>query len=130
MPDKTIAQKLAVKEDSHIFIVNAPRGYKSKLGALPKNARLVAAPTQAVDVIQVFVASRKELEAHLPKLKPLLTPRGILWVTYPKGTSKTKTDINRDNIRAYARSLGLEAVAIFAVDDEWSALRLKSLSPR
>ena len=127
MPDKTIAQKLAIKEASRVFIVNAPRGYKSKLGALPGNARVVATPTKGIDVIQVFVASRKELEAHLPKLKPLLAPRGILWVTYPKGTSKTRTDINRDNIRAYARSLGLEAVAIFAVDDEWSALRLKML---
>jgi hypothetical protein len=127
MPDKTIAQKLALKEDSRVFIVNAPRGYKAKLGALPRNARLVAALTKDVDVIQVFVASRKELEAHLPKLKPFLAPRGILWVTYPKGTAKSKTDINRDSIRAYARALGLEAVAIFAVDDEWSALRLKTL---
>ena len=130
MPDKTIAQKLAIKEDSRVFIVNAPRGYKAKLGAFPKNARLVAALTKAVDVIQVFVASRKELEAHLPKLKLFLAPRGILWITYPKSTAKSKTDINRDNIRAYARALGLEAVAIFAVDDEWSALRLKTLSRR
>ena len=130
MPDKTIAQKLAIKEDSRVFIVNAPRGYKAKLGALPKNARLVAAPTKAVDVIQVFVASRRELEAHLPKLRPFLTSRGILWVTYPKGTSRSKTDINRDSIRAYARSLGLEAVAIFAVDAEWSALRLKTMIQR
>lgn len=127
MPDKTIAQKLAIKEDSRVFIINAPRGYKAKLGALPNNARLVAAPTKVVDVIQVFIASRKELEAQLPKLKPLLTPRGILWVTYPKGKSKTKSDLNRDCIRAYARALGLEAVAIFAVDDEWSALRLKTI---
>ncbi len=127
MPDKTIAQKLAIKEDSRVFIVNAPRGYKAKLGALPKNARLVAALTKEVDVIQVFVATRKELEAHLPELKPYLAPHGILWITYPKGSSKTKTDINRDNIRAYARSLGLEAVAIFAVDDDWSALRLKTM---
>jgi hypothetical protein len=128
MTDKTLVQKLAVKEDSHIYIVNAPPGYKGKLGALPRNARLVTAPTKAVDVIQVFVASRKELEAHLPKLKLLLAPYGTLWVTYPKGTSKTKTDINRDSIRAYARSLGLETVAIFAVDEEWSALRLKTMS--
>ena len=127
MIDKTLVQKLAVKEDSHIYIVNAPHGYKGKLGALPRNARLVTAPTQTVDVIQVFVASRKELEAHLPKLKSLLAPYGTLWVTYPKGTSKTKTDLNRDSIRAYARSLGLEAVAIFAVDAEWSALRLKTI---
>jgi hypothetical protein len=127
MADKTIVEKLAVKPDSRVFIVNAPHGYKSKLGELPSRARLVPGSTKAIDVIQVFVSSRRELEEQLPKLKPLLATRGTLWVTYPKMTSKTQTDINRDSIRAYARSLGLEAVAIFAVDDEWSALRLKTL---
>ncbi len=49
----------------------------------------------------------------------------MLWVTYPKGTSKVKADINRDIIREYARTIGLEAVALVSVDDTWSALRLK-----
>jgi hypothetical protein len=78
--------------------------------------------------VQLFVASRKELEAQLGKLKGVLTPKGLLWVTYPKGTSKVKADINRDSIREYAQSLGLEAVAMVSVDDNWSALRLKIIS--
>lgn len=130
MPDKTLAQELGIKASSRVCIINAPRGYKARLGALSPDAHFVATLTKAIDVIQVFVTSRKELEAQLPKLKPLLAPRGILWVTYPKATSKMKTDINRDNIRAYARSLGLETVAILAVNDDWSALRLQSLGQR
>ena len=46
-----------------------------------------------------------------------------MWVTYPKGTSKTPTDINRDIIAVYARTIGMEAVVNFSVDDTWSALR-------
>lgn len=127
MPDKTIVQKLGIQEGHQVFIANAPRGYKATLGALPKRARILGKPVPPIDVIQVFVANRKELETHLPKLKPFLAPDGMLWVTYLKGTSKTKTDINRDSIRAYAKSLGMEAVAIFSVDDDWSALRLNLL---
>jgi hypothetical protein len=55
----------------------------------------------------------------------ILGPKGILWVTYPKGTSKIKADINQDSIREYAESVGLRAVSIFSVDEDWSALRLK-----
>jgi hypothetical protein len=78
-----------------------------------------------VEVIQVFVTNRLELEAQLPRLKKLLAPKGMMWVTYYKGTSKGKTDINRDTINAYAHSIGLEGVAMISIDDDWSALRLK-----
>ena len=35
------------------------------------------------------------------------------------------SDINRDNIAAYASTLGLQAVAMISVDEDLSALRLK-----
>jgi hypothetical protein len=46
-------------------------------------------------------------------------------VTYHKGTSHVRSDINRDSIWRYAQTLGLAAVAIIAVDEDWAALRLK-----
>jgi len=88
---------------------------------------MVSKPVAPIDVIQVFVASRQEMEARLPGLKTLLAAKGALWVTYYKGTSKYKTDINRDSINADARHLGLQGVAIISVDDDWSALRLKRM---
>ena len=75
-------------------------------------------------MIQVFLATKKELE-QFAKLKKLLTEKGLLWVTYPKGTSKVKTDVNRDKIAAYANTVVLQAVAMVSIDDIWSALRLK-----
>ncbi len=38
-----------------------------------------------------------------------------------------KTDINRDSIVEYARSIGMEGVAMISIDEDWSALRLKLL---
>ncbi len=80
---------------------------------------------EPVNFIQVFVTSREELERQLGKLKSALSPKGLLWVTYPKGTSKVKTDVNRDIIREFAQPVGLQAVAMVSIDDTWSALRLK-----
>jgi hypothetical protein len=125
MSDKSVAQKLLIKPGQKVMLVNPPRGYKALLGAIPKGAKILKEAAEPVDLIQVFVGSRKDLEDQLPRLKPLLTPKGLLWVTYPKGTSKLKTDVNRDSIAAYASTIGLQAVAIISVDENLSALRLK-----
>lgn len=108
-----------------VFLVNEPEGYKERLGKLPPNVSFVAKPSHPVDLIQVFVSSRSELESQLRTVKPSLKPQGLLWVTYPKGTSKMKVDINRDIIREYAETVGLKTVAQIAIDETWSALRLK-----
>jgi len=38
---------------------------------------------------------------------------------------EAKADINRDSIRQYAETLNLQTVSLIAIDDVWSALRLK-----
>ncbi|MGA2066243.1 MAG: hypothetical protein ABSG86_14805 [Thermoguttaceae bacterium] len=125
MSDKSVAEKLLIRPGQKILLVNQPKGYRAVLGAIPKGVTLLKEAAEAADLIQVFVGSRKDLEAQLPRLKPLLAPKGLLWVTYPKGTSKRKSDINRDSIAAYAGTIGLQAVAMISVDDDLSALRLK-----
>jgi hypothetical protein len=127
MADKTIVQKLFIRPNSHFLLVNPPPGYIERMGELPDNTHLMSEPSHPVDAIQVFVANRVELEAQLPKLKEVLKPGGALWITYTKGTSRQKTDINRDTINAYAQTLGLQGVAMIAIDEDWSALRLRQM---
>ncbi|HYF64874.1 MAG TPA: DUF3052 family protein [Herpetosiphonaceae bacterium] len=120
---QSLAQKLQIKPGRSLLLVAAPAGYAETLGDLPADSRREEAPA---DIVQLFVRSRAELEERLDAARAALNPGGILWVTYPKGTSKTmKADVNRDSINAYAHSLGLEGVAMVAIDEDWSALRLK-----
>lgn len=125
MSDKTIAQKLLIKEGKQVLLINAPKGYKAVLGVLPAGAKLVSKAAVPVDVVQLFVTDRQAMEAELPKLKALAGPQSLIWVTYLKGTAKTKTDINRDSLHAYARTIGLEGVSLVSIDDDWSAMRFK-----
>jgi hypothetical protein len=126
LSQKPVAQRLVIKENYKVLLVNEPKGYRSMLGRLPANVAVLTEPTsKPVDLIQVFVTSKKELEDKLAKLKSVLNPKGLLWVTYPKGTSKVKTDINRDIIREFAQTIGLQAVAMVSIDETWAALRLK-----
>ncbi len=125
MADKGLAQKLQIKPGRSVLLVKAPSDYESSLDDLPDGVTVSKEFKGPVDIIQVFVENRQELEDQLAKLKPLLAPKGIVWVTYHKGTSKVKTDINRDSIWAYAKTIGMEAVAQISIDDDWSAMRLK-----
>jgi hypothetical protein len=125
MSEKTVAEKLLIKEGYRVVIINEPRGYRIARGKLSQNIDLSTKESGPADLIQFFVSSRKELEAKLPSLKAILQPKGLLWITYPKGTSKLPADINRDSIGAYALSIGLQPVAMISVDENWSALRLK-----
>jgi hypothetical protein len=125
MSEKSIAQKLFIKPNSKFLLVRPPDGYLAQLGELPQGTVLMNNPSDLAEAIQVFVSNRAELEEQLPKLKELMAPNGMLWVTYHKGTSKVKTDIHRDTINAYAHSIGLEGVAMISIDEDWSALRLK-----
>ena len=125
MSDKSIAQKLFIKPGNKYLLVNPPPGYIAQMGQLPEGTILLSDSSCLMEVIQVFVTNRLELEAQLSRLKDLLAPKGMIWVTYHKGTSKVKTDINRDTINAYAGNLGMQGVAMISIDEDWSALRLK-----
>jgi hypothetical protein len=125
MSDRSIAQKLFIKPGNKYLLINPPAGYIAQLGQLPEGTIILSDSSCLVEVIQVFVVNRTELEVQLTRLKELLAEKGMLWVTYQKGTFKVKTDINRNTINAYAGSLGLQGVAIISIDDDWSGLRLK-----
>ncbi|MDA4134487.1 MAG: DUF3052 family protein [Thaumarchaeota archaeon] len=125
MSGKPVCEKLMLKPGQTFLLLRPPAGYEKSLDALPKGVKLVSAASGKADAVQVFVRSKNELQGTLTRLKGIIGPTGMIWVTYPKGTSAVKTDINRDSIRTYAATLGLETVAIFSVNSDWSALRLK-----
>ncbi|HSW58482.1 MAG TPA: hypothetical protein VLH15_08780 [Dehalococcoidales bacterium] len=127
MWEKSVAQKLMIKPGYKVLFVNSPDGYEKILGKLPENVDVLQNAERGIDFIQVFLSSQAELEAHLNTLTPLLKPEGVFWVSYPKISSGVAADINRNTINSYAAGIGLKGVAMIAVDNIWSALRLKIL---
>jgi hypothetical protein len=125
MWEKSIAQKLLIKPGYKVLFINAPEGYEDTLGKLPEGVSVLQNTEDNIDLVQVFITSEAELEAHLKVLPPLLKPDGLLWISYPKGTTRVPVDINRNSINRYANSLGMQGVAIIAIDSSWSALQLK-----
>jgi predicted CoA-binding protein len=71
MSHKPIFQKLLIKDNYRVLLVNEPEGYRSILGKLPKNVTIFSQGAKSVDLIQVFMTSKKELEDQLVKARAL-----------------------------------------------------------
>ncbi len=50
---------------------------------------------------------------------------GLLWISYPKRSSKVETDITRDVGWEAVTQAGLRAVTQVSINDVWSALRFR-----
>ncbi len=125
MAGKTVAQKLFIRENFIVLLVNAPKGYKDALGELPAGARAITKSDKPVDLIQVFAKNKAEMSELLAKAKLLLKEQGLLWATYPKA-GQMDTDLKREVVWECAETVGMQCVSQIAVDDVWSALRLKN----
>jgi hypothetical protein len=124
MPGKSVAQKLFIRDNYIVLLVNAPKGYAETLGELPAGARVVNKATKPVDLVQVFATTKDEMTDRLRKSKPLLKDDGLMWATYPKA-GQMDTNLKREVVWECATAVGMHAVSQIAVDDVWSALRLK-----
>jgi len=125
MAVKTLLQKLAIKPNNHFVLLNAPDGYLASLGQMPEGVTVHRDLVPEADIIQFFTTQKPDLEECLPVLTRALKPKGILWITYPKGTSGLATDLSRDVIWQMGEPLHLRPVGMVAVDTIWSAFRFK-----
>ena len=75
----------------------------------------------------VFVYNKKEFINFLNKQLKYIESDSVLWFAYQKGTSKIKTDINRDIIRVIGEDYNITTVTAISIDDTWSALRFRPI---
>lgn len=75
----------------------------------------------------VFVNNQKELMGFLNAGLIHIETDSVLWIAYPKTSSSTKTDINRDSIRVTAELFGITTVSAISIDETWSGLRFRPI---
>ena len=119
-----LAKKLGYKEGYHIYLKNEPAHYWKLFDLLPEGIQKVKEPKNgSIDLIHLFCSSLEELERYTKECKSLLKKTGILWVSWPKGSSKIPTDLKREPIREHVLGIGLVDVKVAAVDEDWSGLK-------
>jgi hypothetical protein len=127
MTDSALLKKLQMKPDLRILFLNAPQGYVESLGPLPDEVALLDGPPGTLDFVQLFVRDSAELAEFAPAALAAIKPDGVLWIAYPKQSSKVKTDITRDRGWEPVTAAGLRPVTQIAIDETWSALRWRPI---
>lgn len=118
-----LAKKLGFRDGTSIYVAGMPASVRAEIleAAKPK---FVAKPTKGQPAAHVFHISAVKLETELKKLRPLLAPDGMVWVSWPKRAAKVATDITEGTIRKVALPMGYVDVKVCAVDETWSGLKL------
>jgi len=123
----TLAQKLQIKSGK-LIVLNAPKGYAEQLTRELSHLSVSSRAAGQAEAVLLFVNSLAEVEKLAPKAIKAVKPDGMLWMAYAKGTSKVKTDVNRDKLWAMMRPIGWEAIRMIALDDVWSLMRFKPVA--
>jgi hypothetical protein len=124
----TLKDKLQFKNVTRLAVRNAPQGYAKRLAGELEGIEVVAGPDAAADALLLFVNNMAEAQALTPgavEIVAAVKPEGVLWLAYPKGSSKIKTDINRDTLWPVVQAHGWRPVRQVAIDETWSALRFR-----
>jgi ribosomal protein L25 (general stress protein Ctc) len=123
-----LVKKLRLSAEMAVLVIQPPdSSYLTELG-LSELAAEAEAGEGHYDYVLLFARSLADLESKGPAAIRSLKEDGMLWIAYPKGTSKIKTDLNRDTGWKLMQTMGMEGVAMISMDDTWSVMRYRSAS--
>lgn len=122
------SQKLKIKEGFTLLTISAPTDFKKNIGSLPAGTKILD-KTKNYDQVHWFVMNQAQMDKELNEVLKLLKDDVVLWIYYPKGTSKIQTDLTRDKGWDSLRKRNdLLWISLISFDDMWSAFasRLKT----
>lgn len=117
-----LSKKLGIKEGFLIQVYNAPKNYLDFFHEFPDGVEIAnsAQKKESVDFIHIFATSEAVLSTAFSTAKPTLKKNGVLWISWPKKSSKIPTEIDKNFVRTYGLENGLVDVKVAAVDNDWS----------
>jgi Bacteriocin-protection, YdeI or OmpD-Associated len=126
MPN-TISDKLKIKAGGSLLTLNAPANFKKGLLGLPAGVKITDTG-KAYNQVHWFVLNKEQLEKEISKVLKLVKPEVIVWVYYPKVSSKMKTDLTRDKGWDCLLAEGdkLTWISLISFDDIWSVFGFRA----
>lgn len=118
-----LLKKLGIRPNSALYIHDAPSTYFKDLGDLPEGVSKKSRLSGKLAFIHLFVKDNKTFQDLFISARKCLPDDGMLWISWPKKSSKVETDLNENIIRDFGLEVGLVDVKVCAVDDIWSGLK-------
>ena len=117
-----LTKKLGIKDGFNLCFVNAPAELDKELD-LPANVTVNSRARKPIDIVLLFVTTKRELERTFPGYASKLRSTGMLWICWPKKTSGVASDLSDNVVRELGLAKGLVDVKVCAINEVWSGLK-------
>lgn len=125
---QTLFEKLQLGDEKNLLIQGLPSTIEKQFAKLSfsKNVTQLLR-IRKIDFALIFALNSNQLRNIFDEVCPALHEDSILWIAFPRQTSKIASDLNRPGSWTYMEELGFETGEKLVLDYVWSAQRfLKS----
>jgi hypothetical protein len=119
-----LAKKLLIKPNTNWLFYDVPAEKIALLSPLADGVSTSIKPEGSFEGMVMFCTRRAKLVEKLTRTTPLIKTDTIVWVCYPKKSSKIETDLAMQEWDMLA-PFGVEAVAAVAFDEQWTCVRIR-----
>ncbi|WP_131537111.1 YdeI/OmpD-associated family protein [Pedobacter nototheniae] len=123
-----LLKKLHIKSGYTVEIADAPESAPAIFGEIPTDVYFKYNNATKFNALICFSRSKKDLYNQIEKYINQIKPDIIVWIFYPKKSSKIDSDLDLMNSWQDLNMQGLTPCASASVDNTWTALRLKLIS--
>lgn len=128
MSTSGVFRKLQLKDQADIFVLDSPGSFEEELAGLDGVRVRRKLGSADASFVLAFMTKRLQLERFANELKGRVPGDGLVWVAYPKRSSKRyASELGRDAGWAPLGELGFEPVRMVAIDEDWSAIRFRKV---
>ncbi|GGH04982.1 YdeI/OmpD-associated family protein [Pedobacter zeae] len=123
-----LLKKLQIKPNFKVKIVDAPENAAAVFGDIPSDVVMHYQDAADFNALITFSINKAQLNAQIKDNIGFMDAKTIYWVFYPKKTSKIPSDLELMKSWEDLDVFGLRPCAAAAVNETWTALRLKFIS--
>jgi len=117
-----LPKKLGIRAGFRVRLANAPAEVCAELRDALAECKVVK-QGDGLDFAMIFTKSGGELNKEFSRMAKLLSPAGMLWVSWPKKSSGVASDLDENVVREIGLAAGLVDVKVCAVTEVWSGLK-------
>ena len=126
--ENLLLKKLQVKPFSIIKVEDAPVNSDEIFGTIPTEIDIKYQDAESFNVLILFSKNNAQLNQQIKSNLEVISAKTILWVFYPKKSSAIESDLDLMHNWKDLQTYNLTPCASVAVNETWTALRLKLIS--
>ncbi len=119
---RTLRRKLGIQPGMRLYFSNAPADVLSELGDLDDDTSIVS-DEAAANYLHYFITTKHQLEIIAERIEHLKEPHQIIWISWPKKSSKIPSEISDQDLRDALLPAGLVDTKVCSVSSIYSGLK-------